>query len=484
LTSFSGQIGTEENSLDVGVNPDGMITAVADKGVYLNGPSGVSFNIASVTSGGDIGLSAAYGMNILGSVIGQGRVSLVSGGRLALSSDADIHAYMRGVLMRAGALVMEDNGVAAARIRSDLGTIGIVTDGDALISSIESGNDGVHNMDGVASSISIESLGGSILDAGDSRLDIIANAGAGTTVALKAANQVGGNNALDVQLRNLESSSGGDTNVNEEDSVNVISVDAGGSITLNAGTAGSGSITGKSVSSSGGAIELTANNGDVNLERIFGIQNVKVSSDTGITLGFVRVGRYMTLAGPRIDAYVYGGSRFVNGSITNLGGGMASEVSLSLIGSGVFQFDNFRTREADVNIQGGATLSIPNAIISDRATFDNEQTFVLLDQHSKNIKNADIQLYSGGNPFSMSLSGNRLRTNASIIYRDEQHEVITPTGTDISALEQSEDSLRSSNLATPSLEREDTLKPSTEELINFTGIPISYEPGAQKDSAK
>jgi hypothetical protein len=192
----------------------------------------------------------------------------------------------------------------------------------------------------------------------------------------------------------------------------------------------------------------------------------------------------LKLAGPRIDAHVVDGSRVVKGSISGLGGGVASDVLLTLIGSGTFAFDNFLATTADVNIIGGGTLSISNANIGDRATFDNAETVALLDQHNMSMQQADIQFYSEGKPFSMQLRGNSLITSATVLYHGSDYEAFSLTGTGPSVLEQSEEALTWVNLALPNLyEDEDATEPS-EELISFTGTPISYEPRSDRETAK
>jgi hypothetical protein len=482
LNASGGGIGEAGNYLDVGVDSRGKIYAFADGAIYLNGPYGVSFTIGSVESkAGDIGLSSYGPMTVDGSVSGTGRISLSSGRLMKLTTAADIRSYLASISLAAGALVMEDDGIAAARIKADLSAIDIRTIGDALVTGIESGYEG----SGGGYAVSIASLYGSILDAGDARLDILAQAGEASTVSLEAAYAIGGENPLDVKIANLESRSGGDVSIDEEDSINVIDAEAFGSFNLVAGASGSGSITGTSVTSLGGDLELTAADGEIVIDRIFGAQDLTATAGAGMDLGYVRVGRNLYLSGPKVIASVNGGPRTIRGMITGLNGSLASEVALSLAGSGTFAFENFWARKASVDVQGSGKLSIKNAIVKDRATFSNDQTLVLLNQRSKAIGKADIQLYSGGYPLSLLLSGNRLSTSASIIYRDENHEAISLSGASASALEEGERALSGASASGSSLGEEGGEETVTgADLVGFDGIPVTYDPGSAKGAAQ
>ena len=482
LDATGGSVGSAANPLDVGVtDPLGRIEATSDsgQGVYLNGPLGAQFNVGNISSGDAVWLSSDLSALIDGTVTGPGPISLVSGGTMTLSPKADVHATTLGVFLRAGGLVMQDaqrmidNGETldpkyaegdAAQIRVNVGTIDLETTGDALITGIETGN-------GTESAIRVVSTAGSILDNGDTRLDIIADTAPAAKLIIGAAGQIGGN-PLDVRLLNLESVSGGLTHINAQGSVNVVSVDAGGEVLLNAGVSGAGSINGGAISSTGGPIRLAASGGGVNLARVSGPTGVSVAGETGVVLGVVNVGTTLELAGPGISANVFGGSGPVGGSVTGFGGGMATNVNLTLSGAGGFFFDDFWAATAGVSIPYGP-LSIGNAIIRDRAIFANPQTLVLVDQHNRSIQSADVQLYSAGDPFSMYLNGNSLATNSFVIHRSPWHEVITPAGTNTSVVEEGEYALAKINRALPMAESEEEEEDGV--LVKYAGVPVALE---------
>ena len=276
LVSRTGSIGEDDNALDVGVNPDGRVDATATtagEGIYLHGPTGENFNIGSSTSGGATELSAANNMTIDGSVTGPDRVSLVSGGTTTLTTQADVHSTALGVSVRAGALAMEDDGTNAARLRSDVGTIDIETTGDASVTGIESGN-------GSDGAVRIVSTAGQILDAGDTRLDVIADAPPAAKLTVDGKLGVGADgNPLDVRVRNLlANSADGGVALNVDGGVNVESVTAGDSVELTA----SGDITGDTVVSSGQGVAVTSTGGSVQLATVKGQTDVSVDGQTGV----------------------------------------------------------------------------------------------------------------------------------------------------------------------------------------------------------
>jgi hypothetical protein len=273
LSARGGSVGTRDNPLDVGVNPTGSILASATPGgVYLNGPIGRSFVIGSVSGGEEIRLSSAADMRIAGPVQGPGPIGLVAGGDIAMAPGASVHATTLGLLLDAGSLTMSDG----SRITIDAGTIDIRTRGDAVITGIFTGNP-------TESAIAI-AAGGSVLDGGDSLLDIIADTAPAAKLTITAGGTIGGN-PLDVRLLNLQSSSGGLTHLDVQGSVHIVDMQAGGEVLLNAGVAAPGSITGAAIASSGGSVSATATGGGVNLASVSGAFGVHVSGDTGVTLG-------------------------------------------------------------------------------------------------------------------------------------------------------------------------------------------------------
>jgi len=499
ITAATGGVGDPFNSLDVGVNSDGFVTASAvtvGQGVYLNSPAGEHLNIGSVISGDAVSLSSAVDMTIDGQVSGPGPFTLAAGGAMTLTPHADIHATTLGVFLRANSLEMQDaqrmlddgepldpKYVAgdAARMRVDAGTIDIETVGDAKITGIETGNP-------TASAIRVVSTAGRILDNGDTRLDIIADTPPAATLTIFGALGVG-NDPLDVRLLNLQATSGGVVDIAVQDSVNIIGITAGDRVLLTAG----GDITGHSVTSTGTGginpdkgVSITSTGGGVNLASVSGTAGVAIAGQGGVSVGAVNVGTHLTLAGPQVSAVVHGGPGSVGGSVTGYAGSIADHVSLTLSGSGGFAFNSFWTSTASVLLPLGP-LSIDNTLISDRATFQNPLTMLLVDQHNRSLQSADVQLYSAGAPFRLGLSGNHVSTDAFVIHRSPLHEVITPSGSNTSVVESGEDALARTAGAKREQEREET-GDADAQLITYAGIPVlmneECDPNRDEDCAK
>ena len=490
LTAVTGSIGAPDNALDMGVNRDGAVSAAAatfGQGVYLNGPAGEYFNIGSVISGDALSLSSATDMKIDGLVRGPGAFTLSAGGAMTLTPHADVHAATLGVFLRANTLEMQDaqrmleDGETldpkyvsgdAARMRVDAGTIDIETVGDALITGIETGNP-------TESAIRVVSTAGRILDNGDTRLDIIADTPPEAKLTIDAKLGIGAN-PLDVRLLNLQANSdAGVVDLAVQNSVNIVAVTAADRVLLTAG----GDITGNTVTSTGAVtssdpanpatgVMIASATGRVDLVSVSSAQGVDIAAPTEITVGQVNVGTALSLASDQISANVSGGAGSVGGSVTGFGGGIASDVNLTLSGPGGFAFSNFWAETANVNILLGS-FWVDNALILDQATFTNPLTSLLVDQHNRSIQPSDVQLYSAGAPFYLGLSGNHVATDAFVIHRSPLHEVITPDGSNTSAVEQSEDALatiaRRTGFGRQTGEEED------EPLIAYTGHPVSLE---------
>ncbi|WP_374407793.1 beta strand repeat-containing protein [Hydrogenophaga sp.] len=285
LTARSGSVGTAADSLDVGVNADGQVVATAStagQGVYLNAPSGEHFNVGAVTSGGDARLSAANDLAVQGTVSAPGTINLSAGGAMTLEKTADVHNTVGGVVVAADTLTVEDDGAQAARLRSDTGTIDITTRGDAKVTGIETGS-------GTASAVRIRSTAGRVLDSGDTRLDVIADAAPGAKLDVSGKLGVGSDgNPLDVRVRNLAaSSSDGSVALNVSGNVNVTAVQAGDAVNLTA----SGNVTGASVSSTGlgtqgtdKSVLVKSTAGSVTLDTVAGTQTVTVEGLTGVDI--------------------------------------------------------------------------------------------------------------------------------------------------------------------------------------------------------
>ncbi|MDR3664313.1 MAG: hypothetical protein P4L86_28680, partial [Mycobacterium sp.] len=261
LYAPSGSIGTGANPLNVAVNSTGGFTAVAGQGgAYLNVPPGYSLVVDGITSGGAVQLDSYADLTLDGTVAAPGQIGLVAGGTLTMNPGSLVHDTASDVLVNAETLDMMDNGTQAAGIQADLGTIAITTEGDATITGIVSDNN-------TASAVTITSTQGAILPGhltGSGRLDITASQ-PNARVTLNAAQGIG-DDPLDLDLSNLQATSGGAAELNATDSVNVVGITSGGQVTLTA----NGSVTGGSISSTGSGVSVTSGTGSIDLTGVSG----------------------------------------------------------------------------------------------------------------------------------------------------------------------------------------------------------------------
>ncbi len=535
LTSQTGAIGSLLNPLDVGVNPRGQITALAStfgRGVYLNGPSEENFNIGSVLSGDAVNLSSASTMRIDGLVSGPGPISLVSGGLMTLTSSADVHATVLGLFLQAGALTMSDanDGVHAARMRVDVGTIDIETTGDALITGIETGNS-------TESAIKLVSTAGRILDNGDTRLDIIADTPPSATLSIFGALGIG-DNPLDVRLLNLQADSGGVVDIAVQDSVNIVAINAADRVLFSAG----GDITGGAITATGTgnhpdqSVSVTSVAGGVHLASVAGVGDVTISGQDPIQLasvassggsvgilssanvvlgsgtaagavqvestagdivagaitadrislrgvgevsgGTLRASSQLNLEGRTVSAQAIGGPGQVRANATAYGGGTADTIDLVLSnpGSG-FVFQNLLTQVGSVDIVSGA-FAVDHFVVTNFARVNNPQTHLVIDQINRSIQPADVQLFTGGAGFGLSLFDNHVLTDALVVFRSSLHDVITPDGGNVSALEEGYNNLARTWTQVPSAPPRSA--PQVSLLINYFGNPVGLT-GNRKD---
>ncbi|MFZ2267304.1 MAG: leukotoxin LktA family filamentous adhesin [Azonexus sp.] len=489
LTARSGSIGAPDNALDAGVNADGQIHATAStigQGIYLNGPFGEYFNIAYALSGDALELSSATSMKITGTVSAPGPISLVSGGQMNMTSQADIHATTLGVFVSSGAgLTMEDaaDGSNAARIRVDHGTINIETVGDALITGIETGNT-------TGNAVRIVSKEGRILDNGDTRLDIIADSGPDARLTIAAAKGIG-DNQLDTRLSKLEATSGGIVDIDVQNGVDIVGITAGDRIWLTAG----GDITGGRVSSSGTggtnpdkSVSIASSSGGVNLAGVSGLEDVTVtapddiyvgqgqagagftarSSGGDLTFKHLSVGSSVFLYGDRITADITGTSGWVGGAIGGGSGGYASNIDLNLSAPGGFRFSDISTNYGNINSLLGE-LWVDNLLVGHRLLITNPLTNLLVDQDHRTMQPADVQLYSDGAGFRLGLWDNHVFSSAQAIWHEPTHDVINADGTSGTAVEKANQVMNELRRLSP--ENENSLIVSTGDNVSISGAP-------------
>ncbi|HQZ02069.1 MAG TPA: leukotoxin LktA family filamentous adhesin [Thauera sp.] len=451
LSSATGMIGSPGNALDVAVsNEDGEIsarTASFGQGVYLNGPQGEFFNIASVASGDAVALSSATFMFINGRVSGPGPISLVAGASMVLTPFADVHATTLGVFLQAGDLLMEesDDGADAAQIRVDVGTIDLRTvgyqaepnkprtAGDAVITGIYTGNP-------TESAILITALG-SVFDGGDKRLDIIANTAPGATLTINAGGQIGGN-PLDIDVLNFNASAGGLLHIDAADSLVMGDIRAEREIEISS----QGSITANSVVSTHDDVSLDARGGDLTVGQVGG-RDVTLGARNALAVSRIDVARNVALGGDSINAAIFGSDVTpITGALTGYGGRPASSMNVTLSAAGGFHFDTVASLFGNLHVPIGS-LAIDHFFVGDRMVVTNPQTRLLIDQHNFALQGYDVQLFSGQSAFNLNLDRNLVNTGAFVIDRRASHEVLGPNGPVLSVVEYSEQALAGLHLA-------------------------------------
>jgi hypothetical protein len=374
-----------------------------------------------------------------------------------------VHATALGLLLDAGTLTMSDG----ASMQIDVGTVDIRTVGDAVITGIFTGNP-------TESAISVVSTAGRILDGGDSLLDIIADTPAAAKLTISGALGVGAD-PLEVRLLTLNASSGGVVDLAVQGSVNIETIQAADRVLLTA----SGPVTGNSVVSTGRGsnpdktISVTSATAGVNLANVSGTTDVTLAGPGDVSVGTLNAGSSLHLRGNNVTATVIGGAQPLTGSITGYAGAVASNVNLTLSGPAGFAFSDFWAANANVNILAGE-FSFLNGIIVDRATVSNPQTSILIDQHDRSLQPFDVQLYSGGAPFSLSLWTNHVYTDAMVINADSRHEVLEDKGPAPSAVGEGYEALAQAGRGLLEPEEEEEKK-DDEELITFGDTPVSLD---------
>lgn len=409
LDARAGSIGSLLNPLDVGVDSLGRIAATASVGVYLNGPVGSSFNIAEASAGTAVVLSSDVNMLIDGPVSAPGQVSLAAGADIAMTPNAALSADTIGALINAGTLTMQDG----ASLHVGVGTIRIVTEGDMHITGIETGNDGVNHMGGAESSIYIESLQGSIYDAGDIRLDIITDTAPAAKLIIQAAGQIGGN-PLEVRLLNLDAQAdAGLIHMDAQGDVNVGTMQAGGEIVFNA----TGALTGGTIAS-GDFVALQAG----------------ALIDAGMI--FTPVGT--ALSAPSINAGVTNtGTGILQFAVAGTGGGgVANDINMMVGSPAGSSFLLLQAVNGLFTLDG--PLNVTSGLVLDEALFRTPLTTVLMDNVDRSIQGGDVQLHSPSGAFRLAVTGTSVETDAFVISRAPTHHVATPTPgiDDSSALEE------------------------------------------------
>lgn len=475
LSSTTGMIGSPTNALDVAVsNEDGEIsasTASFGQGVYLNGPQGEFFNIASVSSGDAVALSSATFMFINGRVSGPGPISLVAGASMVLTPFADVHATTLGVFLQAGDLLMEesDDGADAARIQVDVGTIDLRTvgyqaapdtprtAGDAVITGIYTGNP-------TESAILITALG-SVLDGGDKRLDIIANTAPGATLTINAGGQIGGN-PLDIDVLNFNASAGGLLHIDAANALTMGDIRAEREIEISSQR----SISANSVTSTHDDVSLNALGGELSVGQIRG-RDVTLGARDALDVYRIDVARNLALGGDRVNAAIFAsGAAPITGALSAYGGRPASSMNLTLSAPGGFHLDTVASRFGNLHVPVGS-LAIDHFFVGDRMVVTNPQTRMLIDQHNYALQGYDVQLFSGQASFGLSLDRNLINTSAFVLDRRASYEVLGADGPILSVIEYTQQTLAGLHLAPRA--SDEAQEDEAESLVSVGANPVA-----------
>lgn len=271
-------------------------------------------------------------------------------------------------------------------------------------------------------------------------------------------------------------STGGSVGVTSGGGIDIDGVAAGADVSASAAgdvRVGSGS--------AGGGFILTSSGGNVGVG-MASAPTISLSGPGNVTAGTLNVGSSVYLGADNIYAVINGGASPVTGSVTGFGGGIASNVDLTLSGPGGFALSDFWAASASVDIPLGA-LSIASVLIEDRATFTNPLTLVLVDQHDKRIQPADIQLYSGGDAFFMFLRDNSLTTDSFVIHRSPMHETLTRDGApNVTVVEMGDNVLALTELlALGGESEEENMSEMDGTLVSYAGVPVSIDCDTDED---
>ncbi len=258
---IGGSNGNNE-ALDIGLNANGNLTAIASSGgVYLYSPSRI-LNIQSITATDDIILDSMAGISVQGIISTDEIINLKSiNGDINFSSLGKLINSSSNITLSAGSagesekysIIMEDGST----IVSSTGLLDIRATGDIQIGSISTSADeeNAFNLN----------AGGEIIDGGDSDIDI-SLMGDNALAYISGDEGIGNMNGLETHINQIKIRSvNGDVNINNDSSLNISEIVLKGSSRISS----QGDINilsaGVGVSATGDSLELEARDGG-NLE--------------------------------------------------------------------------------------------------------------------------------------------------------------------------------------------------------------------------
>jgi ELWxxDGT repeat protein len=184
--------------------------------------------LSSVTWSGLLSASASGNLLVSGAITGSGTAELSAAGNVTFAPAASIVSpTAASVNITAGGAINMADG---ALVNAGAGTIALAAAGNITLGRLVTTNS-------TAAAISINSTGGSVIDGGDSGGANVVAEGLGAVVSITAAQGVGGvASPLDLAVRNLVVTSGGDQYLNELDDLSSLNLNAGSAaIQLTAG---------------------------------------------------------------------------------------------------------------------------------------------------------------------------------------------------------------------------------------------------------
>jgi len=198
--------------------------------------------LSSVTWLGLLNATASGHLLVTGAISGSGTAELSAAGNVTFAPAASIVSpTAANVSVSAGGAISMADGTL---IDTGAGTIALTSAGNITLGRLVTTNS-------TASAVSVLSTGGSIIDSGDSGGPNIVAESLGAVVTLTAAQSVGSaGGPLDLAVRNLVVSSGGDQYLNELDDLS--------SLNLNAAASTIWLTTGGHIQDGDGAVDLTA----------------------------------------------------------------------------------------------------------------------------------------------------------------------------------------------------------------------------------
>ncbi|MDR3673689.1 MAG: hypothetical protein P4L36_22790 [Holophaga sp.] len=525
ITSTAGAIDLDQVSGNsISLTAPGNVS-----GAGLTG-TGTGSRVNVTSTGGDVNVATLSGnvlnLNAAGDLLGTGlagtgtgsqvnatstggliNVSNVTGNALTLTAPGDV----------TGTTLTASGTGSQVNVRSSAGAVGVsdVTgdsitlnasgkaDATGLTGSqiaVDSGSGAVHAAQVTGDAVSLTAMGDVTGDTltGTTRVSARSTAGAidlsnvaGNALTLDAAGDVTGTNLTGTgpDSRVSLTSTGGSITASNVTGT-VLTLDAAGDVT------GTGLIAGTTLNPAfspsaafapagttftpggpGSQVIVASAGGDISVSDVTGDQ-VSLSAPGTVTGSSLVVGSNLQLAGTRVRADVTGQNQVVGGSVGGFDGSKANNVQLTLTSPSGFAFSSLASNTATVTVPSG-TFSVGSMLIGDRATITNPATFMVVDQFNESMQACDVQLYSGGAPFSFLLTGNKVNTDAYVIYRDPMHEAIATTGEDRGGTEQAEDALNRTTLD-PRLSRPmgtpaDADASNRTPLISYSGFPVSAE---------